>query len=683
MKKNLLILFSLLIVVTAKGQWNYKASNAQNITGAYTDLGTAGSPITTNFSGGVMTFDDDNSSVQNIGFTFNFDGAAYTQFVLNTNGFIKLGSGAVSAANIYYSVAQGSGSNTGGCVLASDADLIYALNHDLGPATSGGLPEYRVSTSGTAGSRICTIQFKNLADKIGGTLVQFANINFQIQLYEGTGKIDFVYGPWTNSANPTNFITNAVGIKGLATANSVNVVKGSAGVWSTSSFINGNYAAAANTHNIRNSIMTGEPGRTYRFYPTYPNDAAVSVVYTLGKLPIPYVVPHTISTRIINAGTNTLTNLPVSLSITGANTFAPPAQIIFTLAPGDSTTVIFPAFSPSNIGTNTVSVSVPTDDNNINNLFSLSQEITNNSYTYAYGAIPTSGVGFNGATGDFAALFTTNTPTSVNQVSVNFFNGGQPFQIGIWDKGAGGKPGANIFTSASQISTTGVFTLPVNPPINITDTFFVGVMQSGTTNLQFAYQKESPIRPGVFFFTQPHLGTTWTDFAPNNAFRFMIEPRLTIANDVGVSSINNPVGASSIDNCGIVPQADVTNFGSSNQTTPFNVTFSIKQSGSTVYSDTKQVSLNSGQTKAVYFTPFTGSLSGSDSSFAVTSLATDGATNNDTVVNKFTTSVYSYSDSTLTSDGYSYANSTICANPAPLKPVYNWVTENSNEINWL
>ena len=411
------------------------------------------------------------------------------------------------------------------------------------------------------------------------------------------------------------------------------------------------------------------------------NDAAVATVYTLGKLPIPFAVPHVISANIVNNGANAQTNLNVSLNITGANTFSD-VKTIASLASGASASVTFTAFTPTNTGNNTVSVSIPADDFSADNNLSISQGVTNNAYSYAYGTIPTNGVGINGNTGDFVAMFTTSAPTSVNQVGVNFSAGGQPFRIGIWDKSGAGVPGNLLWESTDQLSTAGVFTLPISPAIAITDTFYIGVRQIGTTNIQFSYQNETPIRPRTFFFTNPTGNTTWTDFAPGNPYKFMIEPRLTIANDVGVSSINNPVGASSIDNCGIVPQADVTNFGSSNQTTPFDVTFSIKQSGSTVYSDTKQVSLNSGQTQSVYFAPFTGSLSGSDSSFAVTSLATDGATNNDTVVNKFTTSVYSYSDSTLTSDGYSYANSTICANPAPLKPVYNWVTETSNEINW-
>jgi hypothetical protein len=411
------------------------------------------------------------------------------------------------------------------------------------------------------------------------------------------------------------------------------------------------------------------------------NDAAVSTIYTLGKLPIPFAAPHVISAHIVNNGANTQTNLAVSLDISGANTYSD-VTVIPSLAAGASITVSFNAFTPTNTGFNTVAVTLPADDFGNDNNITLSQEITNNAYSYAYGTVPTNAVGSNGNTADFVAMFTTSSPTSVNQVGVNFAAGGQPFRIGIWDKSGNGTPGNLLWESADQVSTIGVFTLAITPAVAITDTFYIGVKQIGTTNIQFAYQNETPIRSGTFFVTSPTGNTAWTDFSPSNPFKFMIEPRLTIANDVGVASINDPVAASSIDNCGIVPQASVTNFGSNNQNTPFDVTFSIKQAGNTVYADTKQVSLNSGQTQPVYFAPFTGSVSGIDSSFVITNLASDGARNNDTVVNSFTTANFSYSDSTVNSDGYSFANSTVCANPAPMQPAYSWITQTGNEINW-
>lgn len=243
--------------------WNYDASGGQSVSGTYTDLGTNGTAITTNFAGGAMTFDNDNSLVQDIGFPFSFNGTIYQQFVLNTNGYIKLGTTAPSSPSLFYPTYNG---NTNSVITAPDADVLYPYNHDLmgTPAT-----EYRVYTTGPPGSRICTIQYKAVADKLAPA--QYTNMNFQVKLYEGSTTIEFIYGPWTASTAASTLITGAVGIKGSYANNSVNLAKGSATNWSNSLgmatgiyYINGDYATAGPQFNTRNTALP-DAGRTYRF----------------------------------------------------------------------------------------------------------------------------------------------------------------------------------------------------------------------------------------------------------------------------------------------------------------------------------------------------------------------------------------------------------------------------------
>lgn len=410
-------------------------------------------------------------------------------------------------------------------------------------------------------------------------------------------------------------------------------------------------------------------------------DAAVSAVYTLGKLPVPYAVPHTISTHIINNGAAALSNLPVTLQISGANSFTD-QQVISTLLPGAAVTVSFQAFTPVNTGINEVTVSLPPDDFPVDNQRSLQQEISNNAYNYAYSTTPTSAVGFNNATGDIAALFTTGTPTTVNQLGVYFTAGGQPFRLAIWDKSGQGKPGTLLWQSDELISTPGIFTLPVLPAVAVTDSFYAGVRQTGTINVQFAYQLESPVRPSVFYYSTPAGTGAWTDFAPANPFRFMIEPRLTLANDVGISRISNPAGGSTVDRCGIYPQATVTNFGAVSQPVPFEVAFSIRRAGSILYNSTRNLNLNSGASASVVFDAFTSPSAGNDTAEVITRLSGDAAANNDTVRSQYSTGNFSYADSSSSTDGYQYANSTPCASPAPRQPVYQWTDARQQEINW-
>ncbi|MBC8043150.1 MAG: M6 family metalloprotease domain-containing protein [Rhizobacter sp.] len=244
-------------------QLNYPTTSALNTSGTYTALDSlTGSAITT------ADFDNANSLPVDIGFTFSYNGTAYTQFVLNTNGFIKLGNLAPSTASLFGSAT----SITGGTLASTDAadvNLISAFNIDLQAGAS--TPEYRVSTSGTVGSRVCTIQFKNLRDKDEGSQnIQFDNINFQIKLYEGSNIVELVYGTWAAKSGATsNFKYIGIGLKGIdASTLQINrLQKASTVAWSSSIFTT---SLGGNAHNVRLTPLP-DAGRTYRFVPVAAN----------------------------------------------------------------------------------------------------------------------------------------------------------------------------------------------------------------------------------------------------------------------------------------------------------------------------------------------------------------------------------------------------------------------------
>jgi hypothetical protein len=260
-------------------------------------------------------------------------------------------------------------------------------------------------------------------------------------------------------------------------------------------------------------------------------DMAVTNIYTLGKIPIGFGANHIISARVVNNSTSTQTP-NFSLSITGANSFSNVQSPV--MLPGDVMTISFASFSPSATGINNITVANTTPDgNSSNDAQSFSQTTTQNLYTYKNQSLPNDGgVGFTGATGDFVAKFNAannfGDPDTVNEIKVDFFGGGQTLQIGIWDAtGPGGIPGTNLWTSASFVSPTGTAFISV-PNIIVTGGFYCGVRQTGTVNANFAYQTETPIRAGTFYFTSPTGNTTWTDFNPNSPFRFSIEPQMKI-----------------------------------------------------------------------------------------------------------------------------------------------------------
>jgi trimeric autotransporter adhesin len=614
----------LLGTTTLRAQLNIPLTNCQNVAGTYTDLGTTGSVITT------TNFDDASSVATNIGFTFNYNGQAFTQFVLNTNGFIRLGPSPPSVDNLFFA---GGASYTGGpfnSTSTSDVNLICGFNHDLIGATN---PEYRVLTSGTAPNRVCTIQFKNLTEKTTSPAVQLSNINFQILLYEGSDIIEIIYGQYTASTNAEAFKSAAVGLKGsgLAAGQLIAITKGSTTIYSAATFLNGNYTG--NAFNYRKSVLP-DPGRTLRFMPMKANDLAIMEAYTLGKAPIPFGNPLSITAWVKNGGSLAQLATTCSLTVTGANAFAN-VQPVPALNPGDSTLITFSAFSPTVVGVNNVLVSLPNDDNNLNNTKTKVIETNLNSYSYAQGPTPAGGVGFTGATGDFVAKFTTNSNQSINQVNVQFATGGQPFQIGIWSATITGTPGTLLHTTSTYTSTTGVYTVLIDPPVSVpAGSFFVGVRQTGTTNVSFGYQSEVPIRSGHFYYTSPTGGTTWTDFAPGSPFRFMVEPKFALQNDVGITTSLPVQGATLVSGTAYNLSPMVVNYGLASQNNipvyyrvdngtpvgPVTTTTSIVQNGTTSVSfsgPNAYTPASVGTVTIKYFTQLSGDLSNQNDTLSV------------------------------------------------------------------
>ncbi|MFY8109189.1 MAG: LamG-like jellyroll fold domain-containing protein [Bacteroidia bacterium] len=358
-------------------------------------------------------------------------------------------------------------------------------------------------------------------------------------------------------------------------------------------------------------------------------DAKVVEVYTFGKLPIPYAVPHQLRANISNDGIDTLFNQWVRLNISGANTFSD-STLIAMIPPNGNVTAILPAYSPANTGTNNIVVSVPPDSTNNNNTKSFTQLVTNNSYAYADPSKPAiGGVGFNGNSGDFIAKYPLAGSNSINQVGVNFFGGGNTYQIVIYDN-LNDTPGVLLWNSSTLTSVTGVNTIPVNPAVPVSGTFYVGVRQIGNINVNFAYQSEDPIRNQTFFYKAVTVNS-WADFAStNSAFRFMVEPRLTLANDVGMTDVIAPCNTVIQNSAPFAPIVSIYNYGLNAQTS-IPITCSI--TGPATYSQTSTFLgpiANNGSAN-ITFPVFNPTTVGTYTLRAWSSLSTDAERGNDTL----------------------------------------------------
>jgi hypothetical protein len=285
----------------------------------------------------------------------------------------------------------------------------------------------------------------------------------------------------------------------------------------------------------------------------FANDAKVDIIYTLGSMPNTFTTNHIMQARIINVGNNTLTNLPVTLNISGANTFTN-TQSIASLAPCSSAVVTFAGFTPTATGTNTVAVNVPADDNTSNDTKSMTQPVTANLYSYKYTAPLTGGVGFNaGIFGVFVSKFNTAIPAQINEIKVDFqlSTASRQFRLAIYND-VGGQPdlAGPIYTSPSVITITSAAQqafIPITPTVSVNGNFYVGVIQetTNTVNIGFSYQTENPSRSQTFFYANNLAGGPWIDFGLNALpFRSAIEVQLYIPQPPNCALLNAPADLS-------------------------------------------------------------------------------------------------------------------------------------------
>jgi hypothetical protein len=174
-------------------------SIAQTISGTtYPFSNTSGISLETPTGATVLLgsgVDNVASSVVNIGFDFWFTGSRYTQFSVNDNGLMKLGSVAITNESV------------NAMASATNLPKIASYWDDLSTGTTGNV-QYWVT--GTAPNRKLVVQwFVTLPKLITGP----ANATFQAWLYESTGVIEYVYGAGM-IADPTFY---SIGIGNSAT----------------------------------------------------------------------------------------------------------------------------------------------------------------------------------------------------------------------------------------------------------------------------------------------------------------------------------------------------------------------------------------------------------------------------------------------------------------------------------
>ncbi len=193
MKKFLLLILALVLSIWMMGQSTANYSFVSTATGSLTDMSSG----TTDILVPTTVTDDFASAVTNIGFTFYFMGLPYTQYSVNSNGQMRLGSSVVGVA---YLNSQAT---------SIDLPFLNAFWDDLDNASDLTSSRVRYKLTGGAGNHILTVEWKDFA------LVYSASVStglskWQIRLYEATGVIEYVYGNMEIAA-ASGIVTASIG----------------------------------------------------------------------------------------------------------------------------------------------------------------------------------------------------------------------------------------------------------------------------------------------------------------------------------------------------------------------------------------------------------------------------------------------------------------------------------------
>ncbi|HPF01138.1 MAG TPA: fibronectin type III domain-containing protein, partial [Bacteroidales bacterium] len=225
MKKLLLMWIALLAFGVSFGQSITNYAFSYSFTGSLEDMSSG----TTNLMTGNN--DDEASALTDIGFTFYFMGTPYTQFSVNSNGQLRLGSPIISS----YSITSFSAGVPILAPMAGDNEVNNGI-------------VYKVI--GTAPNRILVVQWNEFA---ASYYTDASDGDMQVLLYEGSGKIDFIYGEIYNSSSSA--VTRSIFISSSNTASTAGYVT----VGATPTFTP---AASPTTNSFAASVLIANLGST-------------------------------------------------------------------------------------------------------------------------------------------------------------------------------------------------------------------------------------------------------------------------------------------------------------------------------------------------------------------------------------------------------------------------------------
>ncbi len=537
MKRILLLIVSVLTGAACFAQFNYSFTNTKLTVKSYNDISATGNVIT-------MTDAESGTSLTpiNIGFNFNFNGTVFTECMIHADGILKFGPVAPGISTLIAPSPFNSYSNVMTNTTEAFQNIVMPLFCDL--VQGNAAPQYHVLTTGATPNRITTIQWKNLrdADNPGGTLQhQFTNMEFQVKLYETSNDVELLYGNWIPSANSATIRGTCIGVK----ANSSNFISytktGSMLAFDKGDFTDPFLTALGRINYLEKAVVP-TAGTSMNFFGRINNDINIAELYTDDAVPQNTSITKNIQVLIKNEGTIDATTIPVTLTVTGANTFTETINIP-ALAAGGSQLLNFAAFTAANKGTQTVTVTVngPTDDRVANNSLQATQTISQSHLKiFNENKKSLNGFGFNGNEGKIGTKMFGSGTRTISQVRAYFTSYHVFTDMRIYeDDGTGGSPGTLLFTSPvfkTDVENTSF--IPV-PNISVTDDYFVVFAQRETSNMGLGFFIQYPKLAQKQYNSNSNSFDSWAEATtPFSANISVFEQKNAV--DVGIEKITGP-----------------------------------------------------------------------------------------------------------------------------------------------
>ncbi len=175
----------------AQSMANYTSSRTTGV--GYNSIAATGGSFSSWRNTATFTQDDNRSNFTDIGFDFWYNGSRFTQYSVSSNGYLDFSTSTANGGPTTgaYGYANSQFTTSGSGTWLTLAPIYDDMTAQGGTDALGN--SIKNQMTGTAPNRILTIEWINMAVYQNVT----PSLNFQVKLFEKSGKIEFNYGTMT------------------------------------------------------------------------------------------------------------------------------------------------------------------------------------------------------------------------------------------------------------------------------------------------------------------------------------------------------------------------------------------------------------------------------------------------------------------------------------------------------